>query len=469
MSPGRSTSGEAGFRQIEFLAALKPSRMNLSLANVSALLGRLGDPQRRYPSVLVAGTNGKGSVTTFVSSMLRAAGLRVGTFYSPHIVRLHERIRLDGEEIPSAEFDELIGRVRDTAARRGRGAVAPAARRPGAAAGGLRGGASGPRDAIPFTYFECLTAVAALYFFRSRVDVAVFEVGLGGRLDATNLVDAAVTVITGISLDHREHLGMTRGRILAEKLGIVRGGVPLVANLGSASLEAKARAWCRERGAPLHLVGEEVRAEAVDIAPSGMTVRLATPGRDYGRLETRMIGRAQVANLATAARVVELLIRRIPRPLGVRAVRAGARSAFLPGRFQTVREAPRVVVDVAHNEESLLASLDTLARVSSPRRSILVFAALAHKELGRFPRAALRSAREIIVTPLSDPRGASAEQLLGDFERARRGARAGRAIVRAARGVREAVRMAERAAGPEDTVVILGSHHTVDEAASSIR
>lgn len=469
MSARRSTSGEGEFRHLRYLAALKPSRMNLSLGNVSAVLGRLGDPQRAYKSVLIAGTNGKGSVTTYVSSMLRAAGLCVGTFYSPHIVRLHERIRLNGEEIPSAAFDELIGIVRAAAARRDGAGSADGAPRRGAAAAGRPGVGPGPTDKISLTYFECLTAVAALYFLRSRVDVAVFEVGLGGRLDATNLVEAVVTVITGISYDHREHLGMTKGRILGEKLGIVRAGVPLVANLGSASLESKARAFCEARGAPLHLVREEVRAERVGLGPRCMTVRVLTPERDYGRLETRMIGRAQVENVATATRVVELLAGRISRAPGFRAVRGGVRSAFLPGRFQVVREAPRVVVDVAHNEESLLASLDTLRSISPARRSMLVFAALAHKELGRFPREALRSVREIIVTPLSDPRSARSDRLLRAFVEARRGARSGPAIVRAAGGVREAVRMAEGAARPEDTIVILGSHHTVDEAAASIR
>ncbi len=440
--PQGSDAGAGEFRHLGFLAALKPSWMNLSLDNVSALLARLGDPHLGYPSVLVAGTNGKGSVTTYASSMLRAAGLRVGTFYSPHIIRLHERIRLNGDEIASAVMDGLIGEVRAAAARRTR---------------------------IPFTYFECLTAVAALYFLRSRVDVAVFEVGLGGRLDATNLVDAAVTVITGVSFDHREHLGMTKGRILSEKLGIVRPGVPLVANLGPASLEARSRDWCARRGAPLHLVRREARADVVEISAARMSVRVTTPVRDYGVLETRMIGGAQARNLASATRAVELLAGRIGRAPGARAIRAGARSAFLPGRFQTVREAPRVVVDVAHNEESLLASLDTLQRFSAARRSILVFAALAHKELGRFPGAALRRAREIVVTPLSDARGASASRLLEVFAEARRGAGSRAAAVTAAAGVRQAVRLAERMARPEDTIVILGSHHTVDEAAASIR
>jgi dihydrofolate synthase/folylpolyglutamate synthase len=433
------TGPRRGFTHLGFLASLGPGRMNLDLTSVSELLGNLGDPHRAYPSILVAGTNGKGSVTTYVSSMLRAAGLRVGTFYSPHIVRVHERIRLDGGEIRSEALDGLIGEVRRAA--RGR----------------------------PFTYFECLTAVAALYFLRERVDVAVFEVGLGGRLDATNLVRAVVTVVTGVSFDHREHLGRTKQRILDEKLGIARAGVPLVANLDSASLVARARRRCAERGTPLHIVSEEVRSACVSIEPHAMTMRIETPVRDYGLIETRMIGRPQVKNAATAVRAVELFGRTLPRGPGARAVRRGLRSAFLPGRFQVVREAPRVIVDVSHNEESLCAAIETLGSLSPPPRTILVLAALAHKELGRFPRRALRSAREVIVARMRHPGSASGERLAAIFRAAARGMSSRGAAVRVARSVAGAVRATERAARPEDTIVIMGSHHTVEEAASSIQ
>jgi dihydrofolate synthase/folylpolyglutamate synthase len=438
--PARSVKSRGRrFPHLEFLVGHKPSRMNLSLTNVSTLLERLGNPHRAYPSILIAGTNGKGSVATYASSILRETGLRVGTFYSPHIIRLHERIRLDGEEIRSEAFDRLIGEVRRAA----------------------RG--------IPFTYFECLTAVAALHFLRARVDVAVFEVGLGGRLDATNLVDAAVTVVTGISFDHREHLGRTKERILGEKLGIVRAGVPLVANLDSARLVARARARCAARGATLHVVPDEVECECVRIEPRMMTLRVETPERDYGLIETRMIGRTQVKNVATAVRTIELFGRTHPPRAAVHAVKRGVRSACLPGRFQIVRDAPRIVVDVSHNEESFGATLDTLRSVSRPGRNILVFAALAHKELGRFPRRALRSAREIIVARLRDPGSARAGRLEALFRDAGRGAGGGGASIRRARSVAEAVRMAQRAARPEDTIVIMGSHHTAAEAAASIR
>ncbi|HER42857.1 MAG TPA: bifunctional folylpolyglutamate synthase/dihydrofolate synthase, partial [Candidatus Eisenbacteria bacterium] len=217
------SSGRAGtFPNIDFLDSLRPTRMKLGLENVSKLLRALGDPQNSYPSILVAGTNGKGSVCAYITSILMAAGLRVGTFFSPHLFRVNERIRLDMEEIPSARLDELLGTLR------------------------------AERKRIPFTYFEAATAAAALHFEREAVDAAVFEVGLGGRLDATRLVDAVVTVITGISIDHHEHLGGTVSEILGEKLGIVRRGVPLVANLEKRALDAKAERYCRDEGASYH-------------------------------------------------------------------------------------------------------------------------------------------------------------------------------------------------------------------------
>ncbi len=438
MSAHGSVPGEgyAPFRNVARLAAMKPSRMNLSLENIAALLGRMGDPQRRYPAVLVAGTNGKGSVTTYVTSVLRVAGLRVGTFYSPHIFRPHERIRLDGEEISSRALDRLIGGVRAEARE------------------------------IPLTYFECLTAAAARYFLERRVDAAVFEVGLGGRLDATNLVNAAVTAITGISHDHREHLGRTKRTILAEKLGVVRAGVPLVANLVPRPLIAQAAAHCAAAGAPFHSVPDEVEHSIADCSASRMIVRVRTPRRDYGALETRMIGRAQARNVATAIRALEMLEDAgVLRRAGAATFRRGVAAAFLAGRFQTVAERPRIVLDVAHNEESLLASLDTVRRVSSPERTTLVFSVLAHKELGAFPARAVAAARSVIVAPLGDDRSAPGERLGGIFRAARRSTRGRAASVRVARGIGEAIRTARSCAAPSDTIVILGSHVTVEEAA----
>jgi dihydrofolate synthase/folylpolyglutamate synthase len=454
--------------------------MKLGLENITRLLEHLGEPQRKFPALLVGGTNGKGSVTAFASSILRSAGLSVGSFYSPHLFRVNERIRLNGDEIPSPVLDEIIGELRVWYER------------------------------APFTFFECLTAAAVLYFVRAGVDIAVFEVGLGGRLDATRIVNAIATVVTGISRDHSEHLGATHQRILREKLGIVRRGVPLVANLKRKALLRYASRYCRKEEVPLHSVRDEVVAEMTRLEPDGMTVELETPLTKYGAMETRMIGMQQVGNIATAVLAVEVLAacaspgepmsaverETAARPTGSvgnygvpgalragrlppEAVRDGIRSAFLPGRFQVLPGKPRIIVDVSHNEDALLASLNTLLEMSPRERNVLVFGVMANKELGTFPRRALRAGREVILTPLGSERGAPIESLLecftgaaGDRSAGRgsmevRGAgEMGRGSIRAVRGVGEAVRTARRILRPDDTLLILGSHITVEEAAA---
>ncbi|UCF04310.1 MAG: hypothetical protein JSV33_10200 [bacterium] len=461
-------SSRAGtFPNVDFLFSLRPTRMKLGLENITTLLGRLGDPQKRFPAILVAGTNGKGSVTAFVSSILRAAGLRVGSCYSPHLFRINERIRLNGEEIPTGDLDSLLGELR------------------------------GHHREIPYTYFEGITAAAMLHFARRRVDVAIFEVGLGGRLDATKLVNAAVTVITGISVDHGEHLGGTPRQILREKLGIVREGVPLVASLDSPLLLRSAGKHCATVGAPFVHVEDEVSTYLISLEPDGMVFDVITPVHRYTGCRVRMIGTAQMANAATAVRAVEVLfdtIRRSvrhpavrggrvgegtgARPLRlyskrlrqlagkrrypVRSVRAGLAETSLAGRFQVLPGAPRIVLDVAHNEQALVHSVETLRRISHPRRNVIIFGILAHKQLGSFPRKAADSARTIICTDLRDGRSARSGELIKIFRTSGRK----RVILEAIGGMGRAMKTALSGLGTDDTLLILGSHLTVEEAAA---
>ncbi len=428
--------------------------MKLGLENISRLLELLGDPHRRVPAVLVAGTNGKGSVTTFISSILCRCGLRVGTFYSPHLFRVNERIRIDGDEIPSADLDGIIGRLREH------------------------------HGEAPFTFFEGLTAAAAVHFERNGVDAAVFEVGLGGRLDATRLVNAAVTVITGISRDHGEHLGRTKRRILTEKLGIVRPRVPLVAHLSTRTLRDAARRACSRKGVPFVDVFEDTVAGLRSIGGDGMMVDITTPVRRYRGVRLRMIGEVQMKNAATAVRTAEVLaasclradtaagreargawrrLRRKLRRLPSRPVKEGLSGAFLPGRFQVLPGTPRIIFDVSHNEEALAASLDTLRLLSPPERNILIFGVLSNKKLGRFPRRAAVAARSIYLVPLRNSRGADRQRLLELFAGA--GGKGNNCTIAAVRGMGEAVRAAQRELGAGDTLLVFGSHHTVEEAA----
>jgi dihydrofolate synthase/folylpolyglutamate synthase len=419
--------------------------MKLGLENITRLLHTLGNPQEKIPSIIVGGTNGKGSVTTYVGSVLRAAGYRTGEFYSPHLFRVNERMRLNGEEIPSPVLDGLLGELRS---RYGR---------------------------APFTFFEGLTAAAVLYFVRSRADIAVFEVGLGGRLDATKLVHAVVTVITGIAVDHGEHLGGTRPMILDEKLGIIRGGVPLVANLDTAALVARARQICAKRAVPFSSVRDETHVTVRELGARGMLLDLETARRRYRNVRTRMLGVGQERNVATAVAALEVLAglregwggggMRGTRPasgqiISARTVKAGLRHAFLAGRFQVLPGSPRIILDVSHNEQALLSAIRTLLGISPPRRNVLIFGVLAHKRLGSFPRRAVKAAREIILTPLRDHRSASPKSLLEEFG----GASDTRLLP--VSGMGEAVTTARSRLGEGDTLLVLGSHLTVEEAAA---
>ena len=406
--------------------------MRLGLENITALLRAHDDPHIGVPSILVAGTNGKGSVTTFISSILRAAGLKTGTFYSPHLFRINERIRVDGEEIPSPELDRIIGELRKGYSE------------------------------TPFTFFEGVTAAAAIWFRERKVDAAVYEVGLGGRLDATRLVDARVTVITGIAIDHSEHLGRTRAKILDEKLGITRRGAPLVANLPTAGLEKRAAGHCAGIGVPFYPVSREAETSGGKSTSGGMTFSLSTPHRDYGELKSGMIGMHQVRNAATAVRAAEIFLPG-SRP-GMAVVRKGLAAVSFAGRFQVLNGEPRVILDVSHNEEALCASLDTLLSLSPPERNVIVFGVMARKQLGRFPERAIRSAREIILVPLREKGAAGREELAARFSAVDPAEGRAGATIRPVGGMAGAIKLAEKLTGPNDTMLILGSHLAVEEA-----
>lgn len=422
------------FSNIEFLYSLRPTRMRLGLENIIALLDSLDNPHMGFPAVLVGGTNGKGSVTTYLSTILTCAGLRVGTFYSPHLFRINERIRINNREIPSDTLDQLVGRLR----RR--------------------------YNTTPFTFFEGVTASAALYFLRKKVDIALFEVGLGGRLDATRPVNAVATVITGISIDHSGHLGKTRKAILGEKLGIVRKGVPLIANLDTDSLIAEASAHCKERGAALVTVRGNTSSRLKRITAERMIFSMKTDRYNYGDIETRMIGKAQRVNAATAIKTIEVLEEAMGESY-VRYIKEGLKKAFFPGRFQVMRGVPRIILDTSHNEQALIHSLTTLITISPPQRNVLIFGCMARKELGKFPAEALKSARKIILVTLKQG-GAETKEALMKYFSVDAGRLVNKVSVIAARGMGDALKSAKRGLKRDDTLLIFGSHHTVDEAVS---
>ena len=257
---------------LAYLSGLNSLGIRFGLDPIRSLLGRLNDPQGSFPSVLIAGTNGKGSVAAMTAAILSTAGFRTGLYTSPDLIDVRERIRIDGRMISREEtascVDEVQSRIREEV-----------------------------------SYFEFLTAMAFLHFQKKKADIAVLEVGLGGRLDATNVVIPLVSVITNISLEHREYLGNTLEQIAREKGGIIKeGGICLTAARQKPVIETL-EGICRERGASLYRVGKEIRT----IVHRDGTFSYRGIGRSQERLVCPLIGRHQISNAALALGAVELI------------------------------------------------------------------------------------------------------------------------------------------------------------------
>ena len=365
---------------LEILAGLEQFGIRLGLDHLRALAAALGGPQGAAPSIIVAGTNGKGSIAALLASIAGAAGLEAGLYTSPHLENVEERIRVGETEVPSTTLGELLREVV-------------------AAAGHL--GHPSP------TYFEAMTLAAWLHFARRGVDLAVLEVGMGGRLDATNLADAELAVIAAVTLDHQEWLGSGVDAIAREKAGVLRPGRPAILSPQSPEALAALREAATAKGAQVievsrEVVGMEVTFRGLD----GLAIRLATRRRSY-ELESNLAGRHQAWNVATAVVAAEQLAEIGVAAIDGAAIVTGVAACRWPGRLESIPIAgtgATVLLDAAHNPDgcaALVAFLDELDRPFT-----LLFGALADKDLAHMlPPLAARAKRVILTRPAS-PRAA---------------------------------------------------------------
>ncbi|RMF96819.1 MAG: bifunctional folylpolyglutamate synthase/dihydrofolate synthase [Planctomycetota bacterium] len=426
----------------------------LKLARMRELLRRLGNPQDAAPIVHIAGTKGKGSTAVMVGNMLQAAGYRVGVFTSPHLERVEERLAVDGRPCSSDTFVALLSEMMPIITEMDRQAVQE------------EGAEFGP------TYFEILTAIALLHFARSNVDFIVLEVGLGGRLDSTNVCRPAVTAITSISYDHTQQLGDTLERIAWEKAGIIKHRVPLVCGVESPIPREVIHGVCRELEAPVIQLGTHFRyryrATPSPAAPLGGRFDFVYH-RDKSELGLSDLilappGAHQAAN-ASVALAIAVVLSENGFPIGEEAVRRALASTVVPARIEVLGTQPLTVLDASHNVASVRALLDTLGTADSPGKRIAVFGTTQGKDYrGMLQELAAATDRVILTQYTDNPRAVS----LGDLAEAwpAEPTRAARLL---AATPEKAWQTAAELAEPDDIVFVAGSFFLAAEIRPTIQ
>ncbi len=405
------------------------------LGNIRLLATGLGDPQRRFRSIHIAGTNGKGSTAAMTESILRRGGYRTGLYTSPHLERINERIRLNGAEIGDAEFAAAFSRLGTLIEKML---------------------STGELSAHP-TFFECMTAMAFDVFARESVDFAVLEVGMGGRLDATNIVKPEVCAITQIAFDHENFLGHSIEQIAGEKAGIIKPGVAVV----SAAEDPAAREMIRSRAAELGARLVEIdEAYGVEILPKpgGFYRAVVTDRRDAKQiaLDLPLAGRYQVRNAVTALAVARMLAERGSTSLDDQAIAGGIAAVRWPGRLERVGERPAVYLDGTHNPAGARELAAFWDENFAGRRIYLVYGAVRDKAVDEVAGVLFPRATKVFITAAKQPRAISTEalaEMTGHLA----------ADLEAVPEPGEALERALAAAQPEDTIFVTGSLYLVGD------
>jgi dihydrofolate synthase/folylpolyglutamate synthase len=407
------------------LAAYAPENYNLD--RVRGLLAMLGEPQLAFQAVHITGTKGKGSTAAMIESVLRAAGYRTALYTSPHLHTFRERIQVSGALIPEEDVVRLIQEMQPLL------------------------------DQIPgITTFEVMTGLAFAWFGEQGVQWAVVEVGLGGRLDATNVLTPAVAVITSISRDHTGILGETRAQIAAEKAGIIKRGVPVVSSPQSDEALAVIEATCRLLDVPLTLVGRDWTWQAGHVNLDRQTF-IVTHGPDViGEYHIPLLGTYQATNATTAIATLSLLEERGVK-LSPEAIRTGLSSVRWPGRLEILGREPLVVVDSAHNGDSARKLMEALVTLFDFRRSTIVLGASSDHVTPGLLQALLASPDRAIATATQHPRAARPSWIR------QRAAELGFDI-EVSETVPQAMDLALADAGPKDLVCCTGSVFLAAEA-----
>ncbi|MBI5815124.1 MAG: bifunctional folylpolyglutamate synthase/dihydrofolate synthase [Nitrospinae bacterium] len=361
-----------------YLNSLSFKGIRLGLANTNRLLKLLGDPHKSFDSVHVTGTNGKGSTSTLISNILTRAGVSNGLYVSPHLETFRERISVNGSIVTTGQAAALVEKVRGAVERDGK---------------------------LEVTYFEFMTAMAFLHFAQCGVKIAVVEVGLGGRFDSTNVLSPAVSVITSVSMDHREYLGNTLAAIAREKCGIVKKRTPLVTAASGARVIAEIMKDAKAKRSPVYLCGREFSGRRTGMTEDGECFDFQSSMGEVGGMEVSLVGRPQVLNGSMAIQTALLLLQKGVN-IGEKAIRAGLSTVSLPGRFEIARRDPLVILDGAHNPKATSALCRTLLERFPERGIDFVFGAMKDKDYRRMLRNLSPAAKSFTFYSPPVPRAA---------------------------------------------------------------
>jgi dihydrofolate synthase/folylpolyglutamate synthase len=432
-------SSDSSYREtIDYLYALQKHGIKLALSNSVTLMEIMGNPHRRFRSVHIAGTNGKGSTSAFIASMLHAAGFRVGLYTSPHLVSFTERIRINNVPITEAKVVELAQRVRE----------------------GYQRPSTGETAALNPTFFEVTTTMAFTYFAEEGVDIAVIEVGMGGRLDSTNVITPLATVITNIDLEHTEYLGNTLELIAREKAGIIKSDVPLVTGAVQPEVIRVIEREAAASRAPVYRLSQDFKPEHIS---SRREQRFDYRGikAAYDQVTIAMLGGYQVDNACLALAAIECL-----RDAGIAvneaALRRGLERARWEGRLERVAQKPDIYLDGAHNPASarmLAGAVTDMKRAY--RRLVLVLGILGDKDYRGIISEIVPLADHVIVTKPGYSRAMDLAALSAEVRAVHRS-------VDMAETVNKAIVRAREIAASDDLILITGSLYVVGDARAAI-
>ena len=409
---------------IKYLYGLQKYGIKFGLSKTENLMAGVGNPHEGKAYIHIAGTNGKGSIAAFLNAVLGEAGYKVGLYTSPHLVRFTERFKINGREISREQVVDLVNVLRDKIV-----------------------------EEEPPTFFEFTTAMALVYFAHENTDISIMEVGMGGRLDATNIIWPLITVISNIAMEHQFFLGNRLLDIAGEKAGIIKPGVPLITGVTKRKVVELFRETCKRKAVPMIRIGEQVRYRyhCRRLAYSGARWRL----RD---LELGLKGRFQATNAAIALAALEELDR-LGFPVDRKAVINGLKNAFWPGRMHILQSNPTVLVDGAHNPRAMQTLTKTVKEEIDHERLIVVIGVMEDKDIRNILKQIVPYADHVIYTRPRYSRAANPEVL---FEYGKTLHRSGSTIGK----LEEAIDKAKAMARPIDLVVICGSLFTVGEALS---